>query len=385
MTADLIVIAEPWSGLPGAVHHLMPHLALDHQILWVDADGLAGAQPPAAAPPLASAAPFPVLRAGAWERGRDQGHDQDHSGAAADRARRIRRRACQEGLGPALLWISTPAGCDLIGQLGERAVIYHCLEAGPGQVAAADQVSARLAARADLILAATPALAARYPAGKTRVLGSAVDLELFATPAQPAPELAAALASGRPVAGFHGRIDATFDASLLGAVAARLPDWLFLVIGPVQAPLPRLVEQPNLHLLGPRAHAALPRYSQHWQASLLLRRAAPGSGGDASLPLQLREYLAAGTPIVGRPDGVPATLLDLVTPADDVDALAAALDDALAEPPRFRAERRLAVRGESWAARAATASQWLNGLADDSPARRPWPAQAALGQCHGMR
>ncbi|MCV6005488.1 hypothetical protein OFO99_39220, partial [Escherichia coli] len=78
-----------------------------------------------------------------------------------------------------ILWLSLPTAVDAIGTVGERAVVYYCgddfaslvgVDHGP-----VSRLEAELAARADLILAASPALRAKFPPGKTALVPHGVD------------------------------------------------------------------------------------------------------------------------------------------------------------------------------------------------------------------
>jgi glycosyltransferase involved in cell wall biosynthesis len=331
----------------------MPYVALDRQILWVDtgvlstAAGAGGIAPSPGPGDGFHPAPFEVIsslpplpRAGHLACVTDPQRSVRLIGAAARRA----------GLHQPVLWLASPAGQRLIGHLDESAVIYHHLH---GTDPADENVRA-LAGRADLVVAPSPATASAFAPEKFRVLADGVSQELFATPAQPAP----ALPIDRPVAGFHGRIDGSFDVGLLTAVAERLPQWQFLLIGPVAADAPALPDLPNVVVAGPRPHAELPRYSQHWQAAMLLRRRPCGD----RLPQQLREYLAVGTPIVGCVDGLPQRLRALICAADDADRFVAGLEAALNESRQWRIRRREVVEGEAWSARAGQVAVMLDEL-----------------------
>lgn len=310
---QLVVLGEDWGQHPSSTQHMIKRLLPDYQVLWVNSIGMRrprfnlhdlgrlgrklGAvlglsakreeavqshqtQPrPKVLPPLAL--PLPGSRLA----GRINGHWL---------AAQIRRQL--PDLDRPLLWISLPSAVDLVGKLGERAVIYYCGDdfsalAGVDHDAIA-RCEARLVEKADLILAASPALASRFPPHKTRLLSHGVDLDLFMPP-QPRP---ADLPSGRPIAGFYGSLSDWIDIPLLAETARALPHWDLVLIGPQKTDLSALVGIPNIHLLGPRPHHTLAAYAQHWQVSLL--PFVDNAQIRACNPLKLREYLAVGRPIV---------------------------------------------------------------------------------------
>src|SRR6185295_8836829 len=104
---------------------------------------------------------------------------------------------------------------------------------------------------------------------------------------------------------------------------------------------------PNLRLLGQKPYATLPAYCRGMDVGIIpFRRSALTVRAN---PLKLREYLAAGLPVVSTPLPEVARYEGLVRLAPDLDAFLAAIEAGLgggsAEADRARAE---AMRGESW-------------------------------------
>lgn len=387
---QLIVLGEDWGQHPSSTQHLIKRLLPDYQVLWVNSIGMrcprltlhdigrmvrkvaARCQPAAVTaqhsgfpdrlqvlPPLALPLPGSSLA------GRINGHWL---------AAQIRRQL--PDLDKPLLWLSLPSAVDLVGKLGEQAVIYYCGDdfsalAGVDHQAIA-RCEARLVEKADLILAASPALASRFPPYKTRLLTHGVDLDLFMPPhARPAD-----LPTGRPIAGFYGSLSEWIDIPLLAQTARDLPHWDLVLIGPVQTDLSPLKGIPNIHLLGPRPHHTLAAYAQHWQVSLL--PFLDNAQIRACNPLKLREYLAAGRPVVSTDFPALDGYRELVHLPHSKDTLAEAINRAAFDQPRKawlqesrwealtasegRSHRQQRVARQSWDHQAATLKQWLTGL-----------------------
>ena len=374
MSADLIVFGEDWGGHPSSTQHLVRHLAADRKVVWVNSIGLrrprldardlgrawgkakacfgarGTAQTPSAPWPVVQPLALPMVRGGAAR--------------VVNRAliaRPVRRAAAAAGLRRPVVWTSLPSAVQALGALGEAAVVYYCGD-DFGALAGVDHdaalaMEAELAERADLIFAASPALAARFDPAKTHLLPHGVDTALFAEPAaRPAD-----LPGGGPVAGFYGALAPWIDFALIAASARLLPHWRFLLIGPVQADLSALEGIPNIIRTGPRPHAALPAYAQHWTAGLIPFLDTPQI--RACNPLKLREYLASGRPVVATAFPALEPYRAHVSVAATACDVAAALEASLAETAAGTAARRAAVAGESWAARAAAASVLMARLA----------------------
>ncbi|WP_295880139.1 glycosyltransferase family 1 protein [uncultured Thiohalocapsa sp.] len=365
MSSDLIVVADrrPWA--PNATFQLMSRLLLDRRILWVDADAFrrdrldcSAVQPPGSAGGQAChAAPFPVLTAEDLGAG---SHPLARLVSPRLLARRVARAAQRHGLRRPLLWLASPWASSLLDDDNDGPVIYQAgCTPPPSQTAPAREHAAqeaRILRRADLVLVPTRDAARDLDAARARLLPAGVDLELFSTPAQPARDLP----SAGPVAGCHGCFDERFDAGLLAAIAHRLPDWRFMLLGPVYCDLSALRGLTNVHVAGSRPQDQLPRYLQFFTASLLLRRPDAPPGQAPALPLL--ETLATGLPTVVAGALNLGGFADLATRVTGADAAADALRAAAVEPAERRALRRLRVRGDGWGARAATVNRLLTEL-----------------------
>jgi hypothetical protein len=186
-----------------------------------------------------------------------------------------------------------------------------------------------------------------------------VDYQLFSTPVPWASDLPD---DGRPIAGFYGSISEWLDLELLEAVVRRMPHWNFVLIGKAVVDTSALRGLPNVHLLGPRPHHELPRYSQHWNASLLPFR--NNAQIQACNPLKLSEYLAAGRPVVSTPFPALKPFRSLISVADSVESMVNALEDSvsLAGDSEFQQRSRSVVSSESWQSRAGLAGRWLDSI-----------------------
>lgn len=375
MPRDLVVFGEDWGRHPSSTQHLVKRLAEDRRVLWVNSIGL---RRPRFSLRDAGRA-VEKLRMAAGRRGGAPAGDRARPSDPVDvlspfalpwpgsriaeainrgaLARQIRPRLAGRASRP-ILWASLPTAAAVTGALGESAVVYYCGD-DFGGLAGVDHAAVlrdeeRLAARADLVIAASPALAARFPAEKTLLVEHGVDFDLFASPVPRAEDLPAG-----PVAGFYGALADWIDVPLLAETARRLPGWTFCFVGPVLTAIDELAELPNVRLLGPRPHADLPRYSAHWTASLLPFRDCAQI--RACNPLKLREYLAAGTPVVSTPFPALAPYAGHVATVRGPDAFVAALEAARTDQGD-RAARRARVADETWTARARVVADALERL-----------------------
>jgi glycosyltransferase involved in cell wall biosynthesis len=134
-----------------------------------------------------------------------------------------------------------------------------------------------------------------------------------------------------PRAGFFGVIDERMDIQLLDGLASTMPDFQFIIIGPVvkidPSDLPR---HPNIHYLGSKKYSELPSYLAYWDVAFL-----PFAKNESTRfisPTKTPEYLCAGKPVVSTSihDVVdPYGKMDLVHIADEVSDFSTAIRKAL--------------------------------------------------------
>ncbi len=168
----------------------------------------------------------------------------------------------------------------------------------------------------------------------------------------------------RPVAGYVGGLHHAIDQDLLAAVADRLPEVSFALVGPVQTDVTRLTERPNIHLLGTRTHADLPRYIKGFDVGLI-----PYSHSEYTAhvyPTKLNEYLAMGIPVVAT--ALPelqrfnAEHGGVIALTQDAAAFAEAIVQAADQTESAAAQRRIDVaRKNGWEARIGEMTRLIEG------------------------
>lgn len=375
----LIVFGEDWDKHPSSTQHLVRRLAADRKVIWANSIGLR--RPRFDRHDLTRL----TRKLGAMVRRQGGGGSTDETvpvrvvspkavcwpGSRLASAvnsvllpRSLRNAVAELDEAP-ILWCSLPTAVDAVGRLGESAVVYYVGDdfaalAGVDHAPVAE-MERELAEQADLILAASPVIAERFPSEKTHILPHGCDVDLFSRPTERAMDMPV----DTPVAGFYGSISDWIDVELLADVSEQMPHWRFDLIGAVNTDIAPLTNRSNVRFLGPRPHGELPCYSQYWDVSMLPFRDTPQI--RACNPLKLREYLAAGKPVVTTDFPALDGYRDLVRVVEGPDSFVAALQALRFEPVDRIAERRARVRNESWDVRAAELDQLLEDLC---PSRR---------------
>jgi len=265
-----------------------------------------------------------------------------------------------------LLWVHCPAGAVLTESLDAVHVVMQRTdrfetfpEADPSVVA---RQIAHLKQRADLVVYASPHLMQEEAGSVKRqvLITHGVDVDRFAAAGKGCGVVPSDVADiSGPRVGFIGGIDAhTFDPELFLAVARRLPDVNFVMIGGCS------LEQDwctlgNVHLLGRKPYDEVADYMASCNCLIM-----PWNGSDwikACNPIKLKEYLAVGRPVVTTDFDALNGWRDLVAVAKGPDAFVQAIRRAL-DTPYDACAARERVSCETWDGKADLLARALAGL-----------------------
>ena len=359
----ILCVASGYDAPPTSKHHVMHLLAGGNRVLWVSYHASRRAKGSTSElfymaakarqvlgglrrarrnlyvlTPLAI--PAPNLT---WARGLNRLLMIKQIGSALSRLRR----------GPLQIWSFAPDVSYLLGRFGEERSVYYCVDDFASFTGYDRRQVLRdetdLCLRVDLVVTTSRAL---YEAKKalnpnTILVTHGVDHAHFARALSnhlPSPKDMAVIP--RPRIGFFGLIRDWLDLDLLAAVARRRCDWHFVFIGDSMADLSRCRGLANVHFLGRRRYEDLPAYCKQFDVGLIPFKI--NELTRAVNPIKLREYLAAGLPVVSTP--LPEVLYyrPLVRVADTAEGMVAAVESALAESPCCRRARSQLVSGETW-------------------------------------
>ena len=375
---SIICFAHDWAGDPTSKTHIMRILSEQNRILWVNSLGMRrpsvsgrDARRIAAklrqvtqgmtrvSPTLHVVSPLVLPWPGV------PGVDRVNATLLAASLGYFARRA---GLTRPIVWTSVPSTVSLIGRLGESRVIYHCVDeysAIPGAPRAAmRRMEAELVRRADLVITSADSLyqERRRLNPRTFFVSHAVDVAHFSRALDPGmapPPDAADLP--HPVIGFFGLIAEWVDVDLIREIARRRPDWTIVLVGKAIVDTASLRALANVKILGQKPYAMLPAYCRAFDVGLI-----PFRIDELTLnanPLKLREYLAAGLPVVSSDLPEVRKYADMVRLAAGVDGFVAAIEQALGERDEAAARTRVeAMKHESWEARVEEMSELIEAL-----------------------
>ena len=371
---DIICFSSDWDQDPLSKHHIIRRLAAGNRVLWVNSIGL---RRPAvnsrdAQRALAKLGRFCGRRTRAVAPGitvLDPLVLPYHGNPVLDRfnarwlSRQVNRAAAGLGFGRPVLLTFLPSMAGVCGRLGERLVIYYITDdftRFSGHPAAViERMEGDLIRHADVVIASASELAAvKSRQGKPiTVIPHGVDHSHFSAAlkirAGQFPDDVRGI--GRPVIGFYGEINDWIDTDMLAALARLRPDWSLVLLGRIAAEagnLDHLLKLPNVRWLGHKRYRELPAYCAAFDVALIPMKL--NELTRSVNPLKLREYLAAGVPVVSArlPEVEPyGDAVKFATTAEEyIKAIEKLLkSDRTTLAPKLSAR----VAGEGWDARAA--------------------------------
>ena len=372
----ILCFASGYDAPPTSKHHVIHLLAEDHRVLWVNYH--------ASRTPTASSSDFSYMAKKLLQVAAGLKNPRPNlyvltplvlplpSSKIARQmnqallVKQIRRALKKVGERPIQFWTFTPDVGYLLGAFDETKVVYYCVD-DHSQFTGydVDQVlreEEELCRRADLVV--TTSMALQEAKSKfnpnTHLLPHGVDHAHFSR----------ALAGGitepddlsvipHPRLGFFGLLRDWVDLDLVASVAHARPDWHFVMIGDATFDISRYDKLPNIHFLGRKTYEELPAYCKGFDVGLI-----PFKINDLTLavnPIKLREYLAAGLPVVSTPLPEVALYEQWARIADGANAFENAIEDVLKNigDPQLAIERSEAMSHETWARKVEELRGWL--------------------------
>jgi glycosyltransferase involved in cell wall biosynthesis len=268
----------------------------------------------------------------------------------------IRRALAELQIRRAITYTFAPTSADVVGTLGEDTIVYHCVDEFSAFSDAGAEVAEReleLLGKADLVLCSAAGLYERKKKYNlhTYLVAHGVDYEFFRKATSTDTPIAHELQSlPKPILGFTGLLADWVDLALLAQLARRRPEWSIVLIGRSDVDLKVFDGLSNVHLLGHRPYERLPEFLRGFDVALL-----PFVNNELTVnanPLKLREYLAAGLPVIASPIPEVAQYAGLVALASTAEEYEREIDAVLKKGESGpSADRSARMASESWDAK----------------------------------
>jgi glycosyltransferase involved in cell wall biosynthesis len=372
---DLLCFSHDWSGDPLSKTHLMRILARDNRVLWVNSIGY---RAPTASKADVSRA-FKKLKAATNALSEPEknifvlnplaipiyGRPRIRELNKSLLRFQVKRAMRTLGFKNPINFVFNPAAAVIAGALDEEQLIYYCVDEYTAFSGVASrslaEMEEQLMRKSDLVIVSADRLFQSKAKinSNTVLIRHGVDFNHFRKALDPdtiVPEEIRNLP--RPVIGFFGLIADWVDLELIAAVAKRFPDGSVVMVGKSTTDTKVLEQEPNIHPLGRKTYESLPGYCKGFDVALM-----PFRINELTLnanPLKVREYLAAGLPVVST--AIPEVeVLGLCRIGTDRESFVREVEIALQEPGPS-VERSELVRSESWDARVDELRGYLSRL-----------------------
>jgi len=372
---DLLCFSHDWSGDPLSKTHLMRILARDNRVLWVNSIGY---RAPTASKADVSRA-FKKLKAATNALSEPEknifvlnplaipiyGRPRIRELNKSLLRFQVKRAMRTLGFKNPINFVFNPAAAVIAGALDEEQLIYYCVDEYTAFSGVASrslaEMEEQLMRKSDLVIVSADRLfqsKARINSN-TVLIRHGVDFNHFRKALDPDTTVPEEIRNlPRPVIGFFGLIADWVDLELIAAVAKRFPNGSVVMVGKSTTDTKVLEQEPNIHLLGRKTYESLPGYCKGFDVALM-----PFRINELTLnanPLKVREYLAAGLPVVST--AIPEVeVLGLCRIGTDRESFVREVEIALQEPGPS-GERSERVRSESWDARVDELRGYLSQL-----------------------
>jgi glycosyltransferase involved in cell wall biosynthesis len=279
------------------------------------------------------------------------------------RVRTMRQTMKTHGMRDPVLLVWHPQYRDLIGEFGERLVVYYVYDQYTGYSGGTPTQSPaelELIAKADIVFVLSRQLFEdkKRHASKIVHLANAVDFELFSRSRDARTAIPADLAMiPGPRIGYIGTINEKVNLPVLEGVATAHPEWSVVLIGRENYSKPNekqrfldLVARPNLHWLPYKPYDQVPSYIKGLDVCMMCYVVNGWTYyGD---PSKLHEYLASGKPTIGNGLASIRDFADVVAIAETPEEWIAAIEAGLRESDQELTRRRIATaKANSYQAR----------------------------------
>ncbi|MBK9153722.1 MAG: glycosyltransferase [Chloracidobacterium sp.] len=364
---DIICFSHDWSGDPLSKTHLIRVLSRDNRILWVNA--IANRAPTASTKDLSriyrKLASFTkpvvevepniyVLNPLAVPAYGNQAVRKFNERFLVSQVRRTLRRL---GFKRPLNLVFNPAAGLVAGKLGEDGIIYYCVDeytAFTGASKGLKEIEEKLFGDADLVIVSAEELlrSKKKFNENTHLIRHGTDWAHFRRALEPATEIPPEIdALPRPIIGFHGLLADWVDYPLIKKLAERFRDGSVVLIGKIAVDAEekiRVLEGiENVHFLGRKPYSELPAYCKGFDVAIN-----PFVINELTLaanPLKVREYLAAGVPVVSTDIPEVRVLEHCHVGRDDEDFIVRVEQQITSANDRQIISD--SIRGESWEAK----------------------------------
>ncbi|MFM9903223.1 MAG: glycosyltransferase [Pyrinomonadaceae bacterium] len=363
---DILCFSHDWTGDPLSKTHLMRVLSKDNRILWINA--IANRMPTASSkdirriysklksftepvrevePNIFVLNPLAIPAYG------------NHTIVRLNQRLligQVKKAMSNLGFTNVINMVFNPAAGMIAGRLGESELIYYCVDeytAFTGS-SALKEIEENLFRISDLVIVSAQKLydSKKHFNPNTHIIRHGTDWRHFRTALDEATVVPDEIAYlPKPLIGFHGLLADWVDFELIKKTAEHFSAGSVVLIGKIAVDAAQKIkvldDVSNVHFLGRKPYDELPAYCKGFDVAIN-----PFAINELTLaanPLKVREYLAAGLPVVSTDIPEVRILADCLIGTSHEDFIAK-IEYSLAHP-KPRKDVSDAIAHESWEAK----------------------------------
>ena len=364
---DILCFSHDWTGDPLSKTHLMRVLSGDNRILWINA--IANRMPTASSKDFSR-----IIKK--LKSFTEPVREVEKNifvlnplaipayGSEAVRIfnqkillRQVKKAMRKLNFVDPLNMVFNPAAGLLAGKLGETELIYYCVDeytAFTGAAKGLKEIEEDLFRKADLVIVSAEKLfeSKNKFNANTFIIRHGVDFAHFRQALDEETKIPVEIEKlPRPIIGFHGLLADWVDFELIKKTAEHFKNGSVVLIGKITVDAKKKIkilnDVANIHFLGRKPYAELPAYCKGFDVALN-----PFAINELTLaanPLKVREYLAAGLPVVSTDIPEVRSLQYCLVGESHADFIEK-IENALTNPPS-RETISDSIREESWDAK----------------------------------
>lgn len=393
-TGILAFVPDLWDAPWQSRHYILSGLARRYKVLWISPPTYWSALRTGRGRDLFSGRGLKIVsnslwvyaplvpadyKRGPWEKGGWRGAPawifrRYNTAWRAAHVFRIRRLLDRMGVDQVILYVWRPEYRWALGSFSEALSCYHIDDEysfNPSRDMPTSEEEATLLQNADLVFIHSRTLMRKKGTvnPNTHYIPNGVDFDLYRQALQSdegAPKDLAAIPT--PRIGYVGYIKRHIDLPLLLELARRRRDWSLVLIGPIRREhselhdiIARLQAEPNVHFLGGKPAAWLPRYINGLDVCLMPYRKTAYT--HYIYPMKMHEYFACGKPVVATELENLKEFADVLEFAEGPAEWTAAIERCLRDFTDADRNRRIEVASENrWAVRVERVAEEIGRL-----------------------
>ncbi|MBD3108527.1 glycosyltransferase [Bacillus sp. AGMB 02131] len=272
------------------------------------------------------------------------------------------RKALRSFNGELELYSFLPSAVDLLDDINFKNIYYDCVDdhasfTGFINKETMESMERELMEKADVCFATASQLLEdrKSWSSEFHLIPNGAEFEHFSrVQTEKLPIPTDILNIHHPIVGFVGGISDWINLKLIEEAAKELPDYSFVMIGPVDTDIEGLKKLKNVYFLGAKSYNELPNYIQCFDMCLIPFKI--NKLTKSVNPIKMYEYFSSGKPVIATPMQEVVLFKDIVEIVEDKEQMVQAITNIAENKDKYYSneainERQKIGEANSWDSR----------------------------------